>query len=952
MPFNDALTSGELTSLRGDASTPSTYQNRIFLSSNANAVVYSARINQTTFDNQLVALTYDSGAGFLGDVMVDMTVLISRTNDPKTFFFRGRVRLGPTADTLYINETSGADFQDDDYIFILDDFGIHIRLPAPQDTVKIDWDKTFAGLGPIISSLQTAYAGFVDPISGKLTLVLSPTVTPAESGNTHTGSLWDVADGTITVGSTVTKDITVTFPATPSNERWIHYTATDSGGLATTRHIKVWTYSSTVLPTLLDISGVSINCELPVAVNEGASEGWGASITYFDGVENLIDQTFVALWNDERYNGVKTNIVNNIAMVGRFRSEQSATSIDPRNGQIDPSTTFTIEGALAQLGRIDAPSFIARNGSGATTEIIQVNDLTLWRMIWLVLSKFSTFGTVHSLAFDDVTDAFEVDELVTQGGDLLATVGDLAQAITALFQMNQAGECEVVRRAIMLDDAGRLALTTVAAVITNDIILELSNQRDYAGAIGILEANGGGYDSSAGTVSAYIAEAPAGTPKEAPGEGQLPRQILTADQGVVDEQAEMIERAGNAFAAQQSPEILELGLNAGWGFLTPAADQWYTLIIPAVLTARGIAYDGNTRWWLQAISVSPNVQTGNREVLGTFIKETDGADGAIIPIETVNAGPFGLGLGEFDELEEPVPVSDIDQGDDFKIGDGGWSADTGSYTPGSGWDAGCVGGTQEFADITKTFDETKTLTAIIVTYDAVYAGSADGQNKIQIRTSGNAWQTIAVGTTQTGTGKQFVATDFVAPVDQIRVLMYAGGADCGGSLTITSVEWRELTDDTWSHTFDFTISDGGFVVTTAPVSPNGVWVSGSGWEANNILNAGAWRRGIQIIKSHASANLTGISFVYDATCGTPNPDPGTEPGFGINAPLSTNRVNRSYSLCGDGSDLVFEWSGNITVGEFTLRALIDFDATSESGLTGDCVIKSCTVYGKGVNPFV
>lgn len=924
--FNSALTAGQLVSLRGDSSTPNSYQNRISISSNANTVIYSARANQATFDNQVVAITYDGGVGTLGNVRVGMTVLISHTSNIRDAFFRGRIRLDPTATVLYINETSGSELLDDDYIFVIDDFDTHIRFPAPQDTIKIDWDEDYNGLGPLISNLQTAYPGFVT--SSVLTLVLAPTVIAAESGNTISTYLWEVADGTITVGTSSTKDITVTFPA---GERWIHFTATDSGGLTTTRHIKVWAHDSNNPPAPLSVRGVSISCEIPIAINAGAGEGWQGSVTYFDGVENLLDQTFVTIWNDEKYNGVSVNIVNNIAMVGRFRSEQSSTPIDPTTSQIDPTTTFSVEGPLAQLGRIDAPSFIAQLGSGATTDIIKVNDLTLWRMVWLVLSKFSTFGSLYSVSFDDTSDDFLFPELLTQGGDLLSSVADLAQSITASFESNQAGECQIVRRGNMLDDSGRAALVSVAEITTSDILLEFSNQREYPGVIGILEASGGGYNSSSGEVSKYISEAPAGTPKEPPGEGQLHRQVLVSDQSVADEKTELIERSGNAFAAQQSPEIVNLGLNAPWGFLTPSANQWYPLDIPASLTARGIVYDSNTRWWLQAISPTPSVQGGTRDVVGTFVKETDGSDGAIIPAQNINTGLYGVEVGEFNESYELPPIDDLPDIDDFSIDDGGWTADPGTHSPGSGWIPACVGGTSEYIDMIKVFDETKTLTSILVTYNATYAGGADNDNRIMIRASGGAWQAIAVGTTQSGNGKTF-AVNFEAPVDEVRVIMYAGGNDCTGSLVVTSVEWTEITPDFWTHTFNFLIESGGFTP-FAVGPPRSEWKGGVGWvNSGNPANF----RLVQFERSFSSTFINTVWWVITEAL------PGGA-GVDLRAP--------------DENASDFGQSGNkdLLLQQFTLNVTTDgLWINVDNGGAGEYfgAVTSLTVTGRGVNPFL
>src|SRR5689334_14559018 len=103
MPFLPALSSPQLTTLRGDSTHPPGYAGTMLLSCCPNTTVYSARVNQSSFTASFAQVTYDGGSGTLADIIPGMTVLISHTNDRAAAFFVGRVRKTPSMTVLYIN---------------------------------------------------------------------------------------------------------------------------------------------------------------------------------------------------------------------------------------------------------------------------------------------------------------------------------------------------------------------------------------------------------------------------------------------------------------------------------------------------------------------------------------------------------------------------------------------------------------------------------------------------------------------------------------------------------------------------------------------------------------------------------------------------------------------------------------------------------------------------------
>lgn len=929
MPFQSALTSDQLIAHRGGASVSPSYRASAYISVNANTVIYSARVNQAVFLTPAAELAIDGGSGTLADVMVGMTVLISRVNDMTQAFFRGRVRKVPTSTALYINET-GASFADNDYVWILEDFDAHIKLPRWGGQILLDWEETFLGLPPIISDIQAAYAALVDSGTGVLTLDLAPTVQAAQAGATISSYLWTIPTGsTITAGSTTTNDITIEFDP---GEYWLHFAATDSDGNTLTRHIKVWAHDADNPPTLLAVDNLSISAELPVGVNEGASAGFSATFDAFDDIASVLERTLACIWVHETYNGVSGSQVNNIAIVGRLRSEANTTAYGDA-GQ-DASVSMTLEGPLAILSNIDAPSFEMDYGTGDSDVVIYIDTLTIWRAIWMVLSQFSTFAEVYPVSFADVTDTFIYDILVTQGNDLLASVADMAQSINAVFQMAPDGRCELARRAVMLDSDGRNALTTIANLGQSDIVETINYDRDYRPAVGRVIADGGGFDGT--DVTAYIANAPPGAPDDATGDVTLSRQILETGQTAIDEKDELVERAGNALAASQSPDMLRLKLNDGYRWLTPAVDQWYTWTLDGSELVRGHEFTTGTRWWLQAVEVTPYPTGGAVDVIATFVRETSGTPGMIMPYPTIDSGEFG-DLGDLGEIGELTPIDTVFTDYDFTASDGGWIIVVGTHTPAVGIEGDCNGGVM-YVDASKDFGTPQTVKSVTVTYDATYTGGKDNANRIYIRSSATAaWFEVGSWTTVTGTGNTVSINLQGATVAQVRVVAYAG-ADCLGSITITDITLELLSNARWTHEFDFLISDHGWTIVPIPSygnEVNGTYVLGSGFQVGaSTFVPGQYNTLIQS-PTVLSTTFTRVEQRAFASNATNDNEIGSDNlaivAFNLNFPPGENTVI---------------WSGT--------EAATYIQGYLRNGGTGDLsgYIRRVVVSGIGIDPFI
>jgi hypothetical protein len=795
MAFLSALSAGDKTNIRAH------WEGDVYLSQVLNTNIYTARINQSSFNTPLAELEYDGGAGTLGNVEVGMTILISATNDKSAAYFRGRIRKTPDADTFFINETTGGQFSDDDYIFVVDDFAIHEKNPhVDNDIIYVDWDVSFRRLKPIISNLQSAYVDFIDTGTSVYTIAFAPDVAAAD--NDATGAityLWDEKDGTITVGVDTDKNVTITFPA---GERWISFTATDSNGVSETRRIFVKAHDRTTnMPETVGFGNVSISASV-----EG---GYTASISGYTGFDTILDQTMVVLWVDQRYARSETDITDNILFVGRLRQADNITQWE--GGQQEDEVAYDLEGPIAQLARIRAASITAINTS-SPDEWFEIEDVTPWRVAHLILSELSTFTTLHSITYDPGDETFLFDDINTEVTSLLESVNQLADNINAILQQRANGECEFARNAPLMASADRSGLVTVLDITTDDIVTTLDHLDDPVYEIGRIDSDAGSYDSTADEVNPLLAGAPSGSAGPGTSNAPLRSQILTANASVTAQETEAKQRAGDAFALQEAAELTIQMRDGNW-FLEPDQNARYTVTLDGTETAQGIVLTTATKWQLLEKTISIEPVTGTIEVVNRFRQETSGNPGAIIALPVINEGQYPSGLGTFDPgfADLPPSTDDFTTDIDFTVDDGGFEAGTGSHAPGTGWQPACVGGTSEFLDISKDLDQALTLTSITVLYDATYAGGADNQNKIYTRVSGGVWRLHDTFTTQTGVAQSRSVQLNNVVADGIRVIMYAGGSDCTGALDLTDISWVQVApEQTFTHVFNFQSSTAGF----------------------------------------------------------------------------------------------------------------------------------------------
>jgi hypothetical protein len=200
--------------------------------------VFAALVNQASFEYDLTSVEFDNvSTGAYTAVKAGMTVLFGSTAgaDDKG---RQRIRLAADTDTIFIGRSSQGirdgevDLEDNDHITILDDFRAWAKIPDIESGVVVKDEIAYTDQTSEIPPKANIAGGWrASTINSGTSLSTFQFVGTASyavaSGATISTYLWDVDDGTITVGTSASNTITATFPA---GKRWVSLTVTDSNG--------------------------------------------------------------------------------------------------------------------------------------------------------------------------------------------------------------------------------------------------------------------------------------------------------------------------------------------------------------------------------------------------------------------------------------------------------------------------------------------------------------------------------------------------------------------------------------------------------------------------------------------------------------------------------------------------------------------------------------------------
>lgn len=170
-----------------------------------------------------------------------------------------------------------------------------------------------------------------------------------------------------------------------------------------------------------------------------------------------------------------------------------------------------------------------------------------------------------------------------------------------------------------------------------------------------------------------------------------------------------------------------------------------------------------------------------------------------------------------------------------------------------------------------------------------------------------------------------------------------------------SSAWTLLCEcsELWTHTFDFTIDDGGFEPQDIwSTGDNAVYINGVGWSYTNTPTTGDYRRTCIIQREFDTTNILSASMTYNLTKGT------NSASLQSLTAINSTVLNGATLLASDPISFLSSVTGDDQEHEVTLdndANKVGFNVSSSirtsAVYTGNALITSATLTGFGVNPF-
>ena len=615
-------------------------------------IVFKRRVNLASAVYPVFEIPYDgSGTGAYSDIEIGMTVLIG-TTDGGYDLGRTYVRAAPTSSVIPIGFSSrGArpgevTLTDNAYITVVDTYEVWRkpqRLDNASGTIYKDYDLPYSTPPfPIMHVGDLGGLGRIGFTSGGVLTVDafdwggSTLVAAADTWSSRT---WDMADGTITSGTTTSQAPDATFPA---GKRWVTLTGVTSAG-ATMRRRYLVVALDPASPAIIRANniklrrtaeGQTLTCDLkerldPAAYLPGTvvmllmRETRGSTVTY--------TQRFAG-WLD-----VETSFAQASMVV------------------TDKGTTIQAVDVAGKLAQIKALAAVFENEATQASWLHMVG-CNPERMMHRLLAFESTALAVTDWALTGLSGsaAYPVMSWAVTGGNMYGVCDALARAMGYRLTCNSKGKLQLKADPLRQDSGSRTA--TVQRAITEADWKRINWATRARPTTGSLKAQNAvissGYASTLrdGGLAPFpdvYSIAPGEVAGQGMGESSNPREI-------VGSQTESNKRVGHDYARLCGDPAYQMELGHGVDAdIEPADMTWIT-----VTAAQGHAgYRGPTltaqKMLPLTVDISVNAVNGVSTQVLTAEKETYGDPGERDPQPATSTAGYSTGA------EYPVPGNTV-----------------------------------------------------------------------------------------------------------------------------------------------------------------------------------------------------------------------------------------------------------------------------------------------------
>lgn len=579
-----AATADELIKLRSDHQATVLY-----LAIHKPGVVYTARVNQSSFDAVLAEVIYDNGNGTLGNVLPGMTMYVGTSAGA---YDKGmvRIRKAPTEDRFYIGETAEIAWSDNDYLTIVDEFGLwsrHIRITG--NAVFMDYDVAYSDqhsdLDPVpvfgppgIIWLQDGL-GVYKPNAGESFCL----------GSSISSYQWSAPGASATSGMTsAVPEIEYSVPG----QYRVSCTVTAANGKSATGHRMVFVYGGETQPVtlfeLLDCSG------------DRDAGGWEYSLKLYDqaAIADVRERALCVLFARDFYAGEEVSLgplagYEHVVAVGWISAE------DINWGLNFSTVEFTVRGPAYWLKEIPAyPVGLEYSNSPSTWT--QMAGLTVDRAIWHLLHWRSTASQVIDIRLSGESALAPL--LEAPSGKLWQQLIALAhESILANPVCDRLGRLWVQVHPSFLPDEERAAVPTVMEISRDDWREQIDIERRTAVQATVVEASGISFDGS--TANPLFSRAPGNI---------LSRygEIKSIDRLLISSQSDCNRLAGMLLAYENNEwPYIELRLGSNNRLIDIAPRQRITISMAALDTPRGLTWNSK-KFLPKRIELEHNARSG------------------------------------------------------------------------------------------------------------------------------------------------------------------------------------------------------------------------------------------------------------------------------------------------------------------------------------------------------
>jgi hypothetical protein len=569
----------------------------------APALLFRARVNQTSFTYPIAQFNYDTvTVGSYTEVKPNMTVVI--TNDAGENLGTQRLQTQPTSSIIYVGLSSRGrgrpgelDLENNAIISIYEDF-----QPFPR-TPRMDDDGTLYRDGNIIvqptkpkANGGCGYMYEVDPDTG---LSYPVDFDGSESfivadGETVDAHRWDFGPG---VSPQIVTTETVSGVIFPPGFRWVEHQVTASNG---ENHIQ----------------------QIPIAIGDGATLTFIEDFEFVDPrvlrthgqqfkvrihqaipLSSFPYNTLLMYCEDDYIDGVKHNLAGpsgreHMKFIGWIHTEDTKIAGD----DLATITEVTLE-CLDVAGRLAImpgwPLEVERTNSTAANWL-ELEDADMGKYYHHLIEWLSTAGVVADVILPDDVYSYDFPSFSSSGADIYQQVDEQAEAISYKLTCDQRGTLRVVPDLIIQESDERTETSQFDFEVDDyeDLGYQSTNYPRVAWSrVSALMVSTSEPDTA--NMKAIQCIAPGTTPGFGVQSMERTRRLVKTASQFLNEEGNRYTATYNAARGLWTVRLIA-GADLG---IEPALGEWVTMTITAAVAAqRGLTFT-QVRCWPKEISI-------------------------------------------------------------------------------------------------------------------------------------------------------------------------------------------------------------------------------------------------------------------------------------------------------------------------------------------------------------